>query len=336
MCRKAIHIFCGVLSIFFLLSCAEKPLNYYTIKGQVHGTYYTITYGATSECLNQNSLDSVFHAFDASLSTFVPTSIISRVNENDPTVVLDSLFITVFEKGQYVSRETNGAFDMTVASLVNVWGFGFKKSDSVTPEIIDSLKQYTGYQKVKLVDGKVVKEHPNIMLDGSAIAKGYSCDVVARYLKSIGLSNYMVEIGGEVVTSGLNSKGKDWHIGITRPDEENSFTQPDIQMIVSLTNCGLATSGNYRQFYYKDGKRYSHTVNPATGYPVEHNLLSASVVAPDCMTADAFATAFMVMGLDRAYAYASSHPEMAALFIYSDEEGQMQVKYTDSFAKYVQ
>lgn len=336
MLRKTIQIISGISFALLFLSCSEKQSNYYTIKGEVHGTYYTITYGAETDCLVRESLDSVFHAFDASLSTFVPTSIISRVNVNDSTVKLDSLFITVFEKGQYVSRETNGAFDMTVAPLVNVWGFGFKKSDSVTPEMIDSLKQYTGYQKVKLVDGKVLKEHPNIMLDGSAIAKGYSCDIVARYLRSIGLSNYMIEIGGEIVTSGVNSKGTLWHIGITRPDENNSFVQPDIQTVISLSNCGLATSGNYRQFYYKDGKRYSHTVNPATGYPVEHNLLSASVVAPDCMTADAFATAFMVMGLDSAYAYASIHPELAALFIYSDDNGQMQVKYTDSFAKYIQ
>lgn len=336
--KKIGFIFC-LISVFFLwlgtTSCTQKSLNYYNLRGEVHGTYYSITYGAYTNCVNVESLDSIFHAFDMSLSTFVPTSVISRVNTNDSTVVLDSFFVKVFEKGQYVSQQTNGAFDMTVAPLVNCWGFGFKKSENVTPELIDSLKQCIGYQKVKIVEGRVVKENPNIMLDAAAIAKGYSCDVVAGYLKSLGISNYMVEIGGEIVTLGMNSKGTDWNIGITLPTDTNSIDRPDVQTVVSLTDCGLATSGNYRQFYYKDGKRYSHTINPATGYPVEHNLLSSSVVASDCMTADAFATAFMVMGLDSAFAYASAHSDMAAYFIYSDENNQLQVKYTESFEKYL-
>ncbi len=329
------RILCVSFLSLFLFSCAEKELSFYTMKGRVHGTYYTITYGTKGECLNDSSLQEVFSKFDLSLSTFEPNSIISRINTNDTTVVLDAYFEKVFERGMQVSEITNGAFDMTVAPLVNLWGFGFKKSDSVTPHMVDSIRSFTGYGKVRKENGRILKEDARIMLDASAIAKGYSSDVVAEFLESQNITNYMVEIGGEIVVSGKNSKGGDWHIGITQPTDDNSIDQPLLQTVIALSDCGLATSGNYRQFYYKDGKRYSHTINPSTGYPVEHNLLSASVIAPDCMTADAFATAFMVMGLDSAYALASEQEDMAAYFIYSDENNQLQVKYTKSFEKYL-
>ncbi len=328
-----------------LCSCQEKTEKnyqqqgktekYYQMKGEIYGTYYSIIYGAESECVEIDKLDSVFALIDNSLSTFVPTSVISRVNQNDPTVKLDDYFVTVFRKGQYISKMTDGAFDMTVAPLVNCWGFGFKKSDQVTPQMIETIKQYVGYQKVRLEDNKIIKENPNIMLDASAIAKGFSCDVVAHYLASLQIKNYMVEIGGEIVTAGKNSHGETWNIGITQPTETNGIESPDLQTVVCLTGVGLATSGNYRQFYYKDGKRYSHTINPHTGFPAERNLLSATVIAPDCMTADAYATSFMVMGLDSAYAFASQQNDLAAYFIYSDDQNQLQVKYTDSFKQYL-
>lgn len=187
------------------------------------------------------------------------------------------------------------------------------------------------------------------MLDAAAIAKGYSCDVVANFLQKQGIVNYKVEIGGELVAKGLNPRGLKWKIGITKPSEDNSLTSPELQEIVEFTDCGMATSGNYRQFYYKDGKRFSHTINPHTGYPAEQSLLSATVIADDCMTADAFATAFMVMGLDSAYQLAASRDDLAAFFIYAAEgeatgdaetdvesdKVQMLVKYTPSFEKYL-
>ncbi len=323
-----------VASILFSCSGKETPMK--ELKGEVFGTYYSIKYKAEGgEKVSQAGLDSVLAEVDNSLSTFNPSSVISRINQNDTTVRVDSLFSIVFGKGQYVSEQSHGAFDMTVAPLVNCWGFGFRKSEEVTPQLLDSLMRFVGYTKVRLDGGRVVKEYSQVMIDASAIAKGFSCDHVAQYLRNCGVKDFMVEIGGEVVVSGSNAKGEPWAIGITQPDENNSIDQPAMQAVIRITDCGMATSGNYRQFYYKDGKRFSHTINPKTGYPVEHNLLSASVVMPDCMTADAFATAFMVMGIDSAFALASRHPEMAAYFIYADEQNQLQVKYTKSFEQFL-
>jgi thiamine biosynthesis lipoprotein len=197
------------------------------------------------------------------------------------------------------------------------------------------LKEFVGYKKVALVENKVVKQNRNLMLDASAIAKGYSCDVVANYFEKQGICDFMIEVGGEVVARGVNSRGDEWVIGITQPIEENSISAPTLQDCIYLGNGAMATSGNYRQFYYKDGKRYSHTINPKTGYPVEHGLLSATVLADDCMTADALATAFMVNGLDWSYSYVEGRPDLAAYFIYSDEKDSLQVKYTTSFEKYI-
>lgn len=334
--KRGIQFVFFVVSLIIFSSCSNVQKKWYERwSGEVFGTFYNIDFDASeAKGVTQEGLDSVFARVNHSLSMFEPSSLISRVNQNDSMVVLDSLFLVVFEAGKRVFEETDGAFDMTVAPLVNCWGFGFKKSDSVTKEQVDSLMQFVGSDKVNIVGGRVEKKNPSTMLDASAIAKGFSCDCVANYLASKGCANFMVEIGGEIVCKGLNKKGREWIIGITKPTEDNAIDRPDLQEVIKMTDCGMATSGNYRQFYYKDGKRFSHTVNPKTGYPVEHNLLSATVIMPDCMMADAFATSFMVLGLDRSFEIASSHPEMAAYFIYEDDNRQLQVKYTDSFKKY--
>jgi thiamine biosynthesis lipoprotein len=234
-----------------------------------------------------------------------PQSTVARINGGDSTVERSAMFREIFELAKTVNKETNGAFDIHVAPLVNAWGFGFKHDQLPTPQQVDSL--------LKIRD----------QMDFSAIAKGYGCDVVARLLRSHGIENFMVEIGGEVVLSGHNDKGQPWHIGVNKPVENPE--DGELQTVLSITDCAIATSGNYRNFYYKDGQRYAHTIDPRTGYPVQHSLLSATVVAADCATADAYATSFMVLGLDSAQAVLNSHPELKAYLIYSDESGQMSV-----------
>jgi thiamine biosynthesis lipoprotein len=235
-----------------------------------------------------------------------------------------------------ISKETDGAFDITVAPLVNAWGFGFKNGIEPTSEQVDSLMQIIGYQKVSLSAGKVTKTDDRVMLDCSAIAKGYGTDVVARLLRSKGITNFMVEIGGEIVTSGVNAENQPWRVGITKPVEDPMGTTGEVQSIVKITDKAMATSGNYRNFYYKDGKRYAHTIDPKTGYPVQHNILSATVFAKSCAVADAYATSFMVMGMEKAQQLLEQHPELMAYLIYSDEDGKNAVWYSPSLENKIQ
>ena len=219
--------------------------------------------------------------------------------------------------------------------LANAWGFGFKKGAFPDSLMIDSLLQITGYEKVKLENGEVVKQDSRIMLSCSAVAKGYSVDVVARLLDRKGIKNYMVDIGGEVVVKGKNPSDGLWRIGINKPVDDSLAVNQDLQTILEISDLGLATSGNYRNYYYKDGKKYAHTIDPRTGYPVQHSILSSTVIAKDCMTADALATAFMVMGLEEAEAFCKANPEIDAYFIYSGENGEFNTFYTEGMKKYI-
>ena len=266
---------------------------------------------------------------DASLSPFNEKSVITHVNKNE-AVTLDDHFITVFRLSSEIYKDTEGAFDITVAPLVNAWGFGFKNGITPDRHAIDSLMQFVGFDKVKLQDGKIIKTDDRLMLDCSAIAKGYGVDAVARLLKSKGIDNYMVEIGGEIVASGENPKGAPWRIGVSKPDDDSVSVSNEIQGIINISNRAMATSGNYRNFYYKGGKKYAHTIDPKTGCPVQHSILSATVVSDECAKADAYATAFMVMGLDKAKAVLARHKDMMAYFIYSDDKGNNKVWYSPS------
>jgi len=269
---------------------------------------------------------------DAALSMFNDNSTVARINRNE-NPPLHTTFLRVFNRAMKISKATNGAFDITVAPLVNAWGFGFEKSDDMTKKKVESLLQYVGYEKVRIVKGRIKKAHPKVRLDFSAIAKGYGVDAVAHYLKSKGVHNFMIEIGGEVVVKGLAPKHEDsdsetprlWRIGINKPIEDSLNVDHRLQDIIQITDCGMATSGNYRNFYYKDGKRYAHTIDPHTGYPVQHTLLSSTVLASDCMTADAYATAFMVMGIEKAKALVLSYKSLDAYFIYTDKNGTLRV-----------
>lgn len=281
-----------LVSIFYLTSCdSKKELSYIEDKGDIFHTTYSIKYEYTHSL--KNEIDAELLKFDDSLNPFKRTSIITKVNNNED-VVLDSLFINVFKRAQEVSEVSGGLFDITVSPLINAWGFGFKNMDNVTPQMIDSLKQLVGHDKIMLRDGKIVKSDPRIQINTSAIAKGYSSDIVASLLDSYGIKNYMIEIGGEIRTKGINVKGGCWHIGISKPIDKNVFDYQKLQTIIQLCDKSMATSGNYRNYYIKDGKKYAHTINPKTGYPSETNILSATVIADDCMTADAYATVFML------------------------------------------
>ena len=283
-----------ILATIWILARRNQKAEFNTASGFVFGTVYKIAYQHDADL--KPEIEAELKRFDQSLSPFNDSSVISRINRNEE-LVTDSFFQTCFNRSMEISRETKGAFDITIAPLANAWGFGFKKGAFPDSLMIDSLLQITGYEKVKLENGKVVKQDPHIMLSCSAVAKGYSVDVIARLLDRKGIKNYMVDIGGEVVVKGKNATGDLWRIGINKPYDDSLAVKQDIQVVLNLTDLGMATSGNYRNYYYKDGKKYAHTIDPRTGYPVQHSILSSTVIAEDCMTADALATSFMVMGL---------------------------------------
>ena len=305
----------------------QQSTPYQHDRGMVFGTVYHITYQSSKSL--QKDIEAELAKVDASLSPFNERSIITAVNENRDTVV-NKMFSDVFALAMKISDSTNGAFDITVAPLVNAWGFGFKGGAMPSRHQVDSLKALVGYHKVSLTNGRVSKTDPRIMLDCSSIAKGYGCDVVAKFLSAKGIDNYMVEIGGEIITRGISEKRLPWKIGVTKPTDDSLNVNQEIQTIINVTDKAMATSGNYRNFYYKNGRKYAHTIDPSTGYPVQHNILSSTVIADDCATADAYATAFMVMGLDKAKAIISRHPELMAYFILASDDGTNKVWFSPS------
>ncbi len=300
----------------------QRNMPYIRNEGKIFGTFYHITYQSDKDL--QKEIEEALQQVDNSLSPFNPSSIITQVNNNED-VVVNQMFTDVYRIAEKVSKDTDGAFDITVAPLVNAWGFGFKEGRDPDKSAIDSLLQLIGYQKVSLGrNQRVSKSDPRIMLDCSAVAKGYGCDVAASVLRRHDVTNYMVEIGGEVVTKGVSEKRVPWHIGINRPTDDPLQTSQELMTILNVTDKAMATSGNYRNFYYKDGKKLAHTIDPKTGYPVQHSLLSATVLASDCATADAYATSFMVMGLERAKALLAKHPELMAYLVYSSADGHFE------------
>lgn len=323
--------FLAVLIIGTVLILQKQP-PFRTNEGMVFGTVYRITYQHQDDL--HNDIKTALQEVDNSLSPYNPSSIITRINHNEDTT-LNAHFTHVFNLAQEVSAQTEGAFDISVAPLVNAWGFGFKHSIEIDQATIDSLRQFVGYQKMQLENGKIIKQDPRLMLDCSSIAKGYGVDRVAKSLEKKGVKNYMVDIGGEVVLKGKNSRMKTWRIGINKPVEDSLSINQELQTILEISDIGMATSGNYRKFYYKDGKKYAHTIDPRLGYPVQHNILSATVLAKDCTTADAYATAFMVMGLEKAKAFCEKHPELEAYFICSGEGENFEIHYTPGMKKYI-
>lgn len=304
----------------------QHNMPYQKCAGTIFGTTYHITYQYDDDL--QKELEAKMKEVDNALSMFNKESIISRVNDNQQ-VELNRMFLEVFQQAQKISEDTNGAFDITVGPLVNAWGFGFKNEQMPDKHAVDSLMAIVGYQKVRCDGKRIIKNDPRITLDCSAIAKGYGVDVVARLLEEKGISNYMVEIGGEVVTHGISEKRVPWKIGVTKPTDDPLLEGNELQTVLNLTDKAMATSGNYRNFYYKGKRKYAHTIDPKTGYPVQHSILSATVLTNHCMRADAYATAFMVMGFEGAKKVLERNPDLMAYIIY-DDKGKMGVWYSPS------
>ena len=329
-CVLCVIVIAGVV---LLRQCRATGGNaYHRNEGMIFNTIYHFTYEAREDY--QSQIEAELQRFDASLSPFNPSSIISRFNRNDTAVVADAWFETVFARSKEVWRDTGGAFDPTVSPLINAWGFGFKTGAPVTPETVDSLWHLVGMERMELVDGRLHKDDPRMSLNFSAIAKGYAVDVVASFLREKGVKNFLVEIGGEVAAQGKNARGETWRVGIDTPDEAN-VAGGEIEAVVMLDDAALATSGNYRNFQVVNGRRVAHTIDPATGYPVQHSLLSATVLAPDCMTADAYATAFMVLGVDKSLEIAARNPGIEAYLIYAVDSVTTSVAMTPGMKQYL-
>ena len=302
----------------------DPKSSYYRNEGKVFGTYYNIRYEATEDL--ESAIQAAFEAFDNSLSMFNPHSILSAINANRDTTT-NAAFESMWSEAERVYGLSNGAFDITVAPLVKAFGFG-RKSDqvaSISSQTIDSIRTFVGFEKVHLVDHKVVKDDPRVQIDGGAVAKGQACDMIAAVLREHGCTNYLVDIGGEVVAHGVNDKGQAWHIGITKPNINNEGAQEELQEILAVSDICMATSGNYRNYYYADGERRSHTIDPRTGYPVQHSLLSATVVSSTCMRADALATACMVLGAEEALAMIARAEDAACYFIVAQNDSLVTI-----------
>ena len=294
-------------------SCVTE--SYIKDSGMVFGTTYSITYQYHENL--KSDIEDVMQQVDNSLSPFNKSSVITAINNNTSTKA-DNYLTEVFTLAQTVNKETDGAFDITVAPLVNAWGFGFRSGTRPTETQIDSLLTIVGQEKVTLKDGEIIKSDPRIMLDCSAIAKGFGVDKVAEFLAGKGIENYLVEIGGEISARGKNSRGTEWNIGVTKPVDDSLSINQENQAVLQITDKAMATSGNYRNFYYEGGKKYAHTINPHTGKPAQSDILSATVIAQSCAVADAYATAFMVLGSEKAKEILKKHPELQAYLILSD------------------
>lgn len=321
-----------IVAFLLLVNCNQQSNNLIKIAGEAQGTTWQITYLSGNKSNYKEAIDSLLKRIDLSLSTYVPASIISRINKNDTGVIVDDFFKEVFNKSIEVSEKTNGLFDVTVAPVINAWGFGFTKKAAVDSAMIDSLLDFIGYKMVKLEGKKLIKQKPQTMLDFNALAQGYTIDVLAAYLESKGISNYLVELGGEVKAKGKKNKDKYWTVGIDQPNEIPVDGRP-LKAIIKLKDRALATSGNYRKFYIEDGKKYAHIIDPFTGYPAKNNLLSATVLAADCMTADAYATAFMVMGMERSKQFLSAHKELQLEVFFIYDENDVWKTYTSETLK---
>lgn len=328
-----------ILSVVLVIlpSCRSVNKIESKITGLTQGTTYSVIwYHGRGESVEKvrNGIEELLMAIDNSLSTYNPGSVISRVNSNEE-VVLDTMFINVFKRSYEIWALTGGAFDITAAPLINAWGFGPDATRRFNESIKDRLMELVGMDKIKIVDGMVVKSDPDMCLDVNAIAQGYTVDLLSYYLSSRGFDCYLVEVGGEVRTRGTKAGSEPWIIGLDKPADGNFTPGLYRQADIKLVDKALATSGNYRKFYIEDGIKYSHTIDPKTGYPVKHKLLSATVIADDCTTADALATACMVVGLEKAREMILDIGGLDAYLVYSDEEGEFKTWFTDGMIGYL-
>lgn len=345
-----LKLWTSVLLLVLFSSCQKTV--YQRDNGEIFHTSYHVVYDAEQSL--QVGIDSVLQSINASLSMFNPNSTLSKINTSGTEPIdlsYDALALPMIEEALRISEWTHGAFDITVAPLVNLWGFGFSKSERATQAAIDSILAFVGYENLRLQDGCLLKKDARVMLDASGIAKGFACDRVALYLESQGVEDYLVEIGGEIRLRGCNENAQVWSVGIDKPIDDPTAVQRELQTVIQLNNKSMATSGNYRNFYMNEGRKVAHTIDPSTGYPVQHSILSATVICDHCLTADALATAFMVMGKDKAIELlesqniaaptdetvsgsAASSPVWAYL-IYSDENNQLQTWCSPALLPYL-
>ena len=323
--KRWIILFIGLV---LLASCGKQPKKM-ALQGLAQGSYYAVTYYDEQERNFQHEIDSIFHAVDMSVNLWVDSSVISKVNRNEE-VVLDQIFIDNFNIAQEAAKLSDGYFDPTVSPIVAAWGFSYKVGDSITPQLIDSLKQWVDYRKVRIENRKVIKENPNITLDFNAIAQGYTSDLIAAFLESRGIKSYLVDTGGEIMAKGEKNNGKPWIVGIEKP-AENKDSEQVVQTRIALRDKGLVTSGSTRKYVERNGKRYSHSINPKTGYPVEHNVLSVTVLAENSVWADALASICMVMGLEQSLPLIESLDGVEAYYIYSNEQNELETFATEGF-----
>ncbi len=324
-----------VVISFFLLSCGEEQVKQeIKVNGFAQGTTYHVSYVSMDGIDYQRAIDSLLIEVDNSMSTYQNKSIISKFNQADSIMEVDQLFLDVLNISKKVYQESDGAFDPTVAPIVNAWGFGFENINNTDSSTIDSLLTFVGLDKINIMDNLVMKEKKGVMLDFNAIAQGYTVDVLCKMLELRGINNYMVEVGGELKVRGNNINDTLWRIGIDKPLPD--LKERELQAVVNLDNKALATSGNYRKFYEKNGMRYAHTINPKTCYPVQHSLLSATVLADNCALADAYATVFMVVGLEKSKAILESKKELDGLLIYSDENSELKTYVTPNLDNYIE
>jgi len=327
-----------IFSFFVLLflSCCKRTVTYDNFAGFAQGTTYSMVFENDGSLNGQElraEVEKILRDFDMSLSLYVDSSLLSKVNRNED-VTPDSYFLEAFKKSVAITEITDGAFDITVGPLVKAWGFGPDAHKYFTESKRDSLLRFVGMDKVKIEDGKVVKSDPGVDLDFNAIAQGYSVDIICGYFDSKGIKSYLVEIGGEVRVKG-DKQGVRWRVGIDRPSDDNMLPGNDLQAIISLKDRSLATSGNYRKFYIENGIKYSHTIDPRTGYPARNQLLSVTIIADDCATADGIATACMVMGKEKTIEFLGFHPEFDAFLVYSDSSGNYLTWTSENLKRYI-
>lgn len=312
---------------------AAEPKNYISNQGPVFGTFYHVRYAQPEGKDLQQDIIAALQRVDQSLSMFNPHSRLAAFNDNR-TDSVDADFVNIYRCASQVWQVSGHAFDITVAPLVDLWGFGRTERGEVTDEDVRQLLPAIGMDKLSLDGMRLIKSNPSTRIDCSAIAKGYATDAVADVLTDNGCTDFIVEIGGEIVARGVNEKGEPWHVGINTPDDDPENTSTDIQRIVMLSGKALATSGNYRRYYEVDGRRVSHTIDPRTGYPAQSDILSATVIAPTCMQADAYATAFMVVGTEKALQICDSDTTLECLLItHNADKDRYEIVTSKNFEK---
>lgn len=316
-----------IMLLLGVLSCSRPVgLKKFVLQGETQGTYYAITYYDAEGRNFQKSVDSLLSVIDNSMSLWVDSSIISRINRGDTSVVPDDHFIYNFLLAKEVSAATDGYFDFTIGPLVSAWGFHRMNRIEMNNRTIDSLRSLVDYRQVKLENKRIIKVDPRISFDFNAIAQGYTVDLMAELLGGFGIEHFIVDIGGEIFARNRKPDGSSWRVGIETPAADMN-DERKIEKVVFLENKGLSTSGSYRKYFEQDGKRFSHSIDPKTGYPVQHNLMSVSVLAGNAAIADAYSTAFMVMGIEKALEIIPYLGGIEAFFIYF-EDGQYKTKAT--------